>query len=112
VRTMLLLTVTFLVFAAYVHAGEDPEYSVEVGFLTMNGHQRKIEVKVTEKQAKRLQFFPREVSEVIDEAKRLYAEKLGFSRKTYGPDVWKIVPGLRFEYADLNMADGTTVELR
>lgn len=111
-RTAWILAATFVLSGAFAHAGEEPGHSVEVGFISFNGHERKIEVPVTERQAKRLQFFPREVSAVIDEARRIYAEKLGYSRKVYGPDVWKIVPGLRFDYADLNLPDGTTVELR
>ena len=108
---MLLLVLVALAGGAAVRA-EDSGYSVEVGFVTFHGHKRKVEVPVTEQQGRRLQFAPREAQSVIEEAKRLYAEKLGFSRKVFGPDAWKIVPGLRVDFADLNLPNGASVELR
>lgn len=100
-----------LVLAGAAFAGE-PGPSVVVTFRSFHGHERVVRVSVSGHEYRELEVAPQRHQDFILEARRQYAESLGYSRRTHGPDVWKVVPGLRVTSVKLFDATGRSLRLR
>ena len=101
-----------LVLAGAAHGAET--HRVKVEFLSMNGHTRSIEYGLTSTEAARLEAVPTAVAPVVLRARHDYAQQLGYTDAKYGPDYWKIVPGLRVQRVRVRRDNGswTDVHLR
>lgn len=101
-RWMALILSSSLVSAA----GAAETHRVKVEFLSKNGHTRAIEYPVSAAEASRLESLPAEVAGVVLRARHDYAQTLGYTVDKYGPDYWKIVPGLRVQRVRVKRESG------
>lgn len=108
-RVALLLLM--LTVAREARCGVGSGYQVKVRFISMNGHTRDVFIPLDEREGRKLHFNPRDARRFVLEARRRYAEQLGFQRRIYGEDHWKIVPGLRVEVVKLNLPTGGSVDI-
>jgi hypothetical protein len=88
---------------APTHAGSR---SVAVHLRTLNQHRHVIKLTVSDADASRMLASTAEVAALVEKAKRIYADRLGFSAARYGADSWKLVPGLRVHEVNLLRSDG------
>jgi hypothetical protein len=105
-RFVLLLT---LILAGEAMAAES---FLQVEFLTMNGHTKKIKLPIARAAAASMEATPGVLNEHIEKAKAKYADSLGYSQAIYGKDAWKLVPGLRVRAVKLDDGAGTVLNLR
>lgn len=104
-----MMLVMALVLAAEAMAADA---SLQVEFLTMNGHTKKIKMPIARAAAAAMEATPRVLNEQIEKAKMKYADTLGYSEARFGKDAWKMVPGLRVRSVKLDDGAGTVMTLR
>ena len=108
------LFATVLVSAGLIsHALASPrDCKVVVTFRTINGHKRIVDVPITRGQAREAQISSTAAAAYVVEARRRYAQMLGYKDRDHGHDVWKIIPGLRVDEVELKVPGTPTETLR
>ena len=86
--------------------------SLQIEFLTMNGHVKKFKFPIQRGDAAAVEASPGRLNEWVEKAKTKYADTLGYSTAKYGRDAWKMVPGLRVKNVRLDDGAGGILNLR
>jgi hypothetical protein len=86
-------------------------HTVKVEFLSKHGHTRAIEYAIDAAEAARLETLSAAVINMVARARHDYAGQLGYTVDKYGPDCWKIVPGLRVQRVRVRRADGPWMDV-
>jgi hypothetical protein len=107
-RMVLFVLLTGILRAAPVQPGQ-PKLTFDLS--PRHGDRLTVELPVSREQAEALEVNPRKLREFTRMARAAYAERQGYSRKTYGPDHWKMVSGVRANRIMLTLATGRVITL-
>lgn len=106
------LAILFLIVLGTAGEALAADASLQIEFLTMNGHTKKFKYPVTRSVARSLEASPVVLQEYLEKARTQYADTLGYSTAKYGRDAWKLVPGLRVRSVKLDDGAGGVLSLR